>query len=122
MFSNKKILLEKSSPARVLQSILESNWSLTKQDKDMIVMIHKFIYEINDVSYKIDSSLCVYGDNNLSTAMAKTVGLPVAIATKLILENKINNRGVLIPTSKDIYEPVLLELEKNNIRFIENSY
>ena len=55
----------------------------------MIVMIHKFIYEINDVSYKIDSSLCVYGDNNLSTAMAKTVGLPVAIATKLILENKI---------------------------------
>tara|TARA_A100001035_G_scaffold116207_1_gene91176 strand:+ start:3214 stop:4548 length:1335 start_codon:yes stop_codon:yes gene_type:complete len=122
LFSNKKILLEKSSPARVLQSILESNWSLTKQDKDMIVMIHKFIYEINDVSYKIDSSLCVYGDNNLSTAMAKTVGLPVAIATKLILENKINNRGVLIPTSKDIYEPVLLELEKNNIRFIENSY
>ena len=61
----------------------------------------------------------VFGENQRATSMAKTVGLPVAIAVKLILNGIINSTGVKIPTTKDIYIPVLKELSENGINFIE---
>ncbi|HRF18294.1 MAG TPA: saccharopine dehydrogenase C-terminal domain-containing protein, partial [Chitinophagaceae bacterium] len=61
----------------------------------------------------------VKGENSLHTAMAKTVGLPLGIAAKLILNGKIKMKGLHIPTAKAIYEPVLAELEANDIYFVE---
>ena len=61
----------------------------------------------------------VKGENNLRTAMAKTVGLPLGIAAKLILNGKIKLTGLHIPIVKEIYEPVLKELELQGIQFRE---
>ncbi len=105
------------SAADVLQFILEKKWTLGPADKDMIVMLHEIEYT-SGVSYKkMKSSLIVKGEDSLKTAMAKTVGMPLGIAAKLILSGKIKDTGVVIPFSQTIYEPVLAELEKFGIRF-----
>jgi saccharopine dehydrogenase-like NADP-dependent oxidoreductase len=107
------------SPADILQFAVERKLSLRPYDKDMIVMLHEFEYELNGTKEGIRSSLIVKGENNLRTAMAKTVGLPLGIAARLILNGKIKLSGLHIPTSKEIYEPVLKELEKFEIQFRE---
>jgi len=119
LFSDTIIGLDNLTPAQFLQKITESKLSLESNDKDMVVMQHQFEYLINDSTNVLHSSLIVFGDNQINTAMAKTVGLPVAISVKLILSGAINSSGVKIPTSKDIYLPVLNELEDNGITFIE---
>ncbi|MEC7646360.1 MAG: saccharopine dehydrogenase C-terminal domain-containing protein [Bacteroidota bacterium] len=108
-----------ASPAQFLQAILEKKWALGIEDKDMLVMQHQFKFLLNNTEQKLNSSLLVFGDDPRYTAMAKTVGLPVAIATKLILNKQIKSKGVRIPISKDIYIPVLKELSENGINFIE---
>ena len=85
----------------------------------MIVMQHRFEYDLNEKKNAIVSSMVVEGIDKVHTAMAQTVGLPVAIATKLILTGVISATGVKLPTSKNIYEPVLKELEEYGIKFIE---
>ena len=87
----------------------------------MIVMQHQFEYLQNREQKKLNSSLVVFGEDPRYTAMAKTVGLPVAIATKLILNGEITSKGVKIPTTKDIYIPVLKELEEHGITYITAS-
>ena len=82
-------------------------------------MKHDFEYQKNNRLLNKKSTLVVYGDENFS-AMSKTVGLPLAIATKLILENKINYYGVKIPDISMIYEPILKELEDYKINFNES--
>ncbi len=119
IFIDKKIGIKDATPAKILQKILEEKWSLASQDKDMIVMQHQFEYVQDGELKKLNSSLLVFGDDPRYTSMAKTVGLPVAIATKLILNGDINSVGVKIPTTKDIYAPVLKELEENGINFVE---
>ena len=119
IFTNKKVEIENASPAQILQKILEEKWTLSAEDKDMIVMEHQFKYNILGEERKLNSSLLVFGDNQIDTSMAKTVGLPVAIAVKLILNGDIKSKGVKIPTTKDIYIPVLKELEEYGIKFIE---
>ena len=119
IFSDIKIDIQDSSPAQVLQSILERKWTLGLDDKDMVVMQHQFGYTQNNTLHRINSSLVVYGEDSRDTSMAKTVGLPVAIATKLILTGEISVIGVQIPTIKEIYIPVLRELKENGIDFIE---
>ena len=111
------------SPADILQFAVEKKLSLRPYDKDMIVMLHEIEYENpkKQISKsKVVSSLVVKGENNLRTAMAKTVGLPLGIATKLILNGKIKLTGLHIPTVKEIYEPVLKELEEEGIKFNES--
>ena len=119
VFSDERVGLKYASPATLLQAILEEKWALGEEDKDMIVMQHQFEYFQNEVQKKINSSLVVFGDDSKYTAMAKTVGLPVAIATKLILNGEINLSGVQIPIKKEIYIPVLKELAENEINFVE---
>jgi saccharopine dehydrogenase-like NADP-dependent oxidoreductase len=93
---------------------------LKENDKDMVVMQHQFEFKNKQSkTNKIVSSLVVKGEDQTYTAMAKTVGLPLAIVAKLILKNKINACGVLIPTHKEIYEPLLKELENYGIVFKE---
>ena len=116
---NKKVGLKNATPAQVLQKILTDSWTLQKEDKDMIVMHHKFGYEYQGEKRQIESSMSVIGENQTYTAMAKTVGLPVAIATLLILNKKITTIGVQIPITKEVYTPILDELEENGIVFSE---
>ena len=118
-FSENKVGIENASPAQILQAICEKKWTLGSEDKDMIVMQHQFEYVQNGEQKKLNSSLLVFGDDPRYTSMAKTVGLPVAIATKLILSGAIKSTGVKIPNTKDIYVPVLKELEENGINFVE---
>ena len=120
IFSDKKINLINATPAKILQKLLEEKWALDPLDKDMIVMQHIFQYiDKNNVRKELKSALAVYGDDQINTAMAKTVGTPVAIATKLLLTNEINLKGVHIPTIKELYEPILEELKDYGIEFIE---
>lgn len=119
IFEPIQIPLKNATPAQILQYILERKWSLKKEDKDMIVMWHKFIYTLNGERKELHSSMVVRGEDSLRTAMAKTVGYPVAIAAKMILKNKINTPGVHIPITKEIYKPVLEELKQYGIDFSE---
>ena len=119
VFTDTIVALKDATPAQILQKICEEKWTLGVEDKDMIVMQHQFEYVQNGEQKKLNSSLLVFGDDPIYTSMAKTVGLPVAIAAKLILTGKIKSTGVKIPTTKDIYIPVLKELEENGINFVE---
>ncbi|MGK0325375.1 MAG: saccharopine dehydrogenase-like NADP-dependent oxidoreductase [Polaribacter sp.] len=116
---NKKISLKKATPAQMLQSILEESWTLDENDKDMIVMQHIFGYELNGKRFQIESSFVVLGENQTYTAMSKTVGLPVGIAAVKILKGEIKTPGVQIPISKEVYKPILKELEAHGIIFSE---
>ncbi len=121
IFEDKKIGIKDATPAQVLQYILQDKWSLNPDDRDMIVMWHQFIYNIDGKTERRLSSMGVTGEDTEKTAMAKTVGLPVGIATKLVLENKIQSYGVQIPTIRQIYEPILQELEQHGINFKEQT-
>ena len=106
--------------AAILQSLLEKKLMLKKEDKDMVVMLHEFVYTVKGRRQRLTSSLVVKGEDHLHTAMAKTVGLPLGIAAKLILQQKITLRGLHIPIEKEIYEPVLRELSNTGIAFTEH--
>lgn len=116
---NKIIGLKNATPAQILERILTDSWTLKEHDKDMIVMYHKIGYEINGELKQIDSTMVCIGDDQTYTAMAKTVGLPVAIATSKILKGIINTPGVQLPINKEVYGPILKELEENGIVFNE---
>lgn len=115
----KTIKLKNATPAKILQKILGDSWTLSQDDKDMIVMYHKFGFELNGKKQQIDSNMVVIGESRTHTAMAKTVGLPVAMATLLILNKKITTPGVQIPLTREVYEPILSELRSYDITFKE---
>lgn len=122
IFNDKKKLgIKNATPAQALQKILMDKWTLAEDDKDMIVMYHKFGYELDGETYQIDSSMLTMGEDQTYTAMAKTVGLPVAIAALKILNKEISTPGVLRPIAKEVYEPILEELENYGINFKEEN-
>ncbi len=116
---NKIIGLKDATPAQILEKILSDSWTLKPNDKDMIVMYHKFGYCINGTKKQIDAKMVCLGDDQTYTAMAKTVGLPVAMATLQILNGKITTPGVQLPIRKEVYEPILKELEDYGVVFNE---
>ncbi|WP_435255495.1 saccharopine dehydrogenase family protein [Tenacibaculum sp. A30] len=116
---NKKVGLKNATPAQILQKILMDSWTLEKDDKDMIVMHHIFGYQYKEENHQIESSMVIKGDDQTYTAMAKTVGLPVAMATVRILNGEITTPGVQLPINKEVYEPILKELEDYGITFVE---
>lgn len=118
---NKKVNLPNATPAQILEKILSDSWTLEPDDKDMIVMYHKFGYELNGKKQQIDSKMVCIGDDQTYTAMAKTVGLPVAMATLLILNGKITTPGVQLPIRKEVYLPILEELEEYGVIFNEQN-
>lgn len=117
--AKKPVGLKKATPAQILQKILVDSWALDLNDKDMIVMYHKFGYEKDGKTHQIDTNMVVLGNDQTYTAMAKTVGLPVAIATLAILNGKIKNPGVQIPITREVYTPILKELKTFGIQFKE---
>ncbi|MCA0930960.1 saccharopine dehydrogenase NADP-binding domain-containing protein [Lutimonas saemankumensis] len=120
IFNPDKIVgLKNATPAQILQKILMDSWTLSEEDKDMIVMYHKFGFELNGVKRQIESNMVVLGEDQTYTAMAKTVGLPVAMATLDILNGKIKNPGVQLPIAKEVYDPILEELKDYGITFNE---
>jgi len=120
MFSDELVGLKEGTPAQLLEHILKKKWTLTEEDNDMIVMWHKFNY-IDDTGKEIEehATMVSCGEDPVHTAMSKTVGLPLGIATKLILEGKITTPGVQIPIKKEVYEPILHELKDFGFDFIE---
>ena len=120
IFSGTKMVeIKKGTPAQILQKILMDSWTLKEDDKDMIVMYHKIGYILKGKKEQIDATMVVLGEDQTYTAMAKTVGLPVAIATLDILNEKITTPGVQIPISKEVYDPILRELQEYGIEFKE---
>jgi saccharopine dehydrogenase (NADP+, L-glutamate forming) len=119
LFSKEKVGIERGTPAQVLEHILNKRWKLQPGDRDMIIMWHRFRYEIGGEPKETQAYLMTIGDDEIHTAMAKTVGLPLAIMAKLLLQGRIKSRGVVIPVVKEIYEPVLAELAELGIKLIE---
>jgi saccharopine dehydrogenase-like NADP-dependent oxidoreductase len=120
LFSKTKVVgLKDATPAQILEKILADRWTLQSDDKDMIVMYHKFGFELNGIASQIDSKMVCIGDDQMYTAMAKTVGLPVAMAALLILNGQIRTSGVQRPIQKEVYEPILKELEDYGVVFHE---
>ena len=119
LFDEEPIGLDNPTPAQVIEQLLVKKWGLEEGDKDMIVMQHLFEYELQGEQKQLTSSLVVIGDDPVNTGMAKTVGLPVAIAAKLLLQDKFSARGVVVPTTPEFYEPILAVLEEYGVRFEE---
>ena len=107
------------SAADVLQFALENKLALQPGDRDMIVMLHETEYELDGKMYEGKASLIVKGEDNIYTAMAKTVGLPLAIAASLFMQDKLQIGGLHIPVIKEIYEPVMTSLKRKGISFTE---
>jgi len=106
-----------STSADVLQHLLETRLAMAPQDKDMIVMQHEIGFLKAGKRYTEKSTLVVKGEDSLHTAMARTVGLPLGIAAKLVLEGQLSLKGLHIPILPEIYDPVLAELDELGIRF-----
>jgi saccharopine dehydrogenase (NADP+, L-glutamate forming) len=120
IFEKIQIPLEKATPAQILQYILERKWQLDEGDKDMIAMQHRFEFTTTAGEKKqIVSSLVVKGETNDETAMAITVGTPLAIAVKRVALGEMNLTGVHVPVIPEIYNPILDELEELGIKFTE---
>jgi saccharopine dehydrogenase (NADP+, L-glutamate forming) len=107
--------------ADVLQYLLEAKLAMRPEDKDMIVMQHEIGYLSHGKRIRRTSTLVVKGEDALHTAMARTVGLPLGIAAKLLLEGMVALRGVQIPVAPELYMPVLRELKQEGIRFEEET-
>jgi saccharopine dehydrogenase-like NADP-dependent oxidoreductase len=115
-----ELLIGAKSSADILQKILEIKLAMQPNDKDMIVMQHEFGYYLDGNYHVLKSTLVVQGEDRTYTAMAKTVGLPMAIfAEQLLLGNLKAIPGVHIPIQKEIYEVLLPMLAQNNIIFTE---
>lgn len=118
LFSEELVGLNEGSPAQILEHILAKRWKLSMGNRDLVVMQHKFVYKLREKSRTIISNMISKGDAS-QTAMAKTVGLPLAIAAKFLLAGKIQSRGVVIPVRAEFYEPILGELKELGIRLDE---
>lgn len=111
--------LDNATPAQLLECILTEKWKLVPGDKDMLVMVHQFEYTLNGEQRFIESAMVNIGEDPVYTSMSNTVGLPVGICAKLMLSGAVTDKGVQIPTSPQVYDPVLDELETFGIAFVE---
>ena len=114
--------LKDATPAQLLEKLLVEKWVMHPHDKDMLVMHHDFEYRINDYQHRLTSAMVCIGKDSTFTAMSDTVGLPVAIAAKLMLQDVIQLKGVTLPIQREVYMPILAELEELGISFTEKSY
>lgn len=111
--------LEDATSGMVLQYLLERKWAMDDNDRDRVVMVHELEWEEDGQLHLTKSVMDLEGANTQSTAMAKTVGYPLGIAAKLLLQGKLKATGVTAPLQPEIYEPVLKELEANGVEFKE---
>jgi saccharopine dehydrogenase-like NADP-dependent oxidoreductase len=121
LFSDIKLPTDKDNPLDYLNVLTLSKMLLGKSEKDMIVMHHEFIAEYPSKKEYVTSTLIDYGIPNRDSAVSRTVGLPAAIAVKMILHSQIGLTGVHVPIVPEIYNPILDELEEIGIKFSEKS-
>lgn len=119
LFSDKTLPEDKNNPLDYLNVLTLSKMILGEHERDMVVMHHEFIAEYQSKKEYITSTLADYGIPGSDTSIARTVGLPAAIAVKMMLQSKITMAGVHIPVTPDIYNPILDELEEIGIKFDE---
>lgn len=117
----KKTGLKNATPAQMLQKILEEKWSLKPEDKDMIAMYHKFVYKKDNEFHEITSEMVNIGEDQTFTSMSNTVGIPMGICIKMMLNNNVSLKGVHVPIAKEVYNPILDELEAYDIKFKERN-
>lgn len=123
LFDNDTVVgFDHATPAQLLEKILVSKWVLGPEDKDMLVMYHEFEYELNGAKHQITSSMVNIGEDQTYTSMSNTVGLPAAIAAKMILTGTLKTTGVTLPIQKEVYTPILEELSEYGITFIEKEF
>ena len=108
-----------NSNASILQWLLEGKWKLTATDKDLVVMLHEIEYSIGTRQFKLDSSMVLTGEDAINTAMATTVGLPLAMGVCAYLKGEIKMTGLHIPIDARIYQPILKSLAEEGIVFEE---
>ncbi len=119
LLDDEPVGLTSGTPAQILEYILNKKWKLKPADNDLIVMWHRFVYEQSGKRREIQASLVARGEDAVHTAMAKTVGLPLGIAAKLLLQGKIKRTGVVIPVDAEFYTPVLQELKTLGVELTE---
>jgi saccharopine dehydrogenase (NADP+, L-glutamate forming) len=105
--------------ASILQWLLEIKWKLKTTDKDLVVMLHEIEYSIGTRQFKLDSSMVLTGKDAINTAMAITVGLPLAMGVCAYLKGEIQMTGLHIPIDARIYQPILKSLTEEGIVFEE---
>jgi saccharopine dehydrogenase-like NADP-dependent oxidoreductase len=118
-FDDTPVPVKKGGAVDVLTAIMLDKMSYGKGERDLLVLHHEFVAEYADKTQNITSTMIDYGIPNGDSSMARTVSLPAAIGVDLILQGKINVKGVQMPILPEIYTPVLKELEKMNIKVIE---
>lgn len=119
-FSNEKMNYATTAPFDITSDRMIAKMSLQDNERDMIVMQHVFLASYPGGKKEvIKSSLRDFGSPATNTAIARTVALPAAVAVKMILDNKINLKGVLRPVAPEIYNPVLDELKSLGIEMKE---
>jgi len=120
IFDDKALGNGKSSSGDILLTLLLDKWQMEPHDKDMVVMQHEIEYIHREQKTKLTSSMVLIGEGRDHSAMAKTVGLPMGILTKLVLTNKVTPpTGVLIPNMPAVYKLVLAELVQHGIAFAD---
>jgi saccharopine dehydrogenase-like NADP-dependent oxidoreductase len=120
LFSNEPLPEGKNTPIDVLVTQMESKMAYKPGERDMLVMQHEFVAEYPDHQEAITATMIDYGIPYGDTSMSRTVGLPAAIAVRMILQGELSGlTGVHIPVIPEIYEPVLAELEQLDIGLTE---
>ncbi len=122
LFEERKLGVSQGAAIDVLATLMTERMSYRAGERDMIVLHHEFLAEYpGGQRRQIWSSLIDFGIPNGDTAMARTVSLPAAIATRLLLEGEIRISGVVIPLLPELYGPILRELEQLGIVCSERS-
>ena len=108
-----------ATPAKILHDLLIKKWALEEADVDMIIMLHKIDYELDGYNFSHTSTMVQKGEDAENTALAATVGLPMGMMIKLLLTTDLQLSGVQIPIMKEVYEPILKELEEYDVFFTD---
>lgn len=116
-----EIPFDEGSPMKVLANRMEVKLSQGPGERDMVILRHEFEAHYGEKEELIKATLVDYGDPEGDTSIARTVGLPAAIASRMVLEGRIDMSGVYIPVEEEIYEPILEELEAEGIKFEEEA-
>ncbi len=110
-----------TTPIDFLTHLMLEKMQYQPGERDLVVLFHDFLIAYPNRKERVTSTLIAYGIPGGDSAMARTVSLPAAIAVRLLLEGKISVSGVHIPVIREIYQPVLQELEELGIRSVEKS-
>ncbi len=118
-FDETPVPISKGGAIDVLTALMLEKMSYKEGERDLLVLHHEFVAEYPDRKQNITSTMIDYGIPNSDTSMARTVSLPAAIGVRMILEDTIKAKGVQMPITPDIYNPVLDELDNLGIKIVE---